>query len=90
MCIRDRLQEVKQRFDIVLVDSPPILGVSDSAVLVSEVDMTLMVVQPRKLPLDVYKRLPLNDARMKCGCLFSGRRQVCQDHRKIVSSFLIF
>ena len=28
------MQEVKQRFDIVLVDSPPILGVSDSAVIV--------------------------------------------------------
>lgn len=50
------LQEVKQRFDIVLVDSPPILGVSDSAVIVSEVDMTLMVVQPRKLPLKALLR----------------------------------
>lgn len=50
------LQEVKSRFDIVLVDSPPILGVSDSAVIVSEVDMTLMVVQPRKLPLKALLR----------------------------------
>ncbi len=50
------LQEVKQRFDVVLVDSPPILGVSDSAVIVSEVDMTLMVVQPRKLPLKALLR----------------------------------
>lgn len=50
------LQEVKQRFYIVLVDSPPILGVSDSAVIVSEVDMTLMVVQPRKLPLKALLR----------------------------------
>lgn len=50
------LQEVKQRFDMVLVDSPPILGVSDSAVIVSEVDMTLMVVQPRKLPLKALLR----------------------------------
>lgn len=50
------LQEVKKRFDIVLVDSPPILGVSDSAVIVSEVDMTLMVVQPRKLPLKALLR----------------------------------
>ena len=45
------LQEVKQRFDIVLVDSPPILGVSDASVIVSEVDMTFMVIQPRRLPL---------------------------------------
>ena len=33
--------------------------------------------------------LPLNDARMKCGCLFSGRRSGCQDHRKNVSSFFV-
>jgi len=31
----------------------------------------------------------LNDARMKCGCLFSGRRPGCQDHRKNVSSFFV-
>lgn len=50
------LQEVKQRFDIVLVDSPPILGVSDSALIVSEVDMTIMVVQPHKLPVKALFR----------------------------------
>ncbi len=50
------IQEVKERFDIILVDSPPILGVSDSAVIVSEVDMTFMVVQPRKLPVKALLR----------------------------------
>jgi capsular exopolysaccharide synthesis family protein len=44
------IQDVKQRFDLVLVDSPPILGVSDASVLASEVDLTLIVVQQRKLP----------------------------------------
>ncbi|MBJ7257657.1 MAG: polysaccharide biosynthesis tyrosine autokinase, partial [Akkermansiaceae bacterium] len=44
------IQDVKQRFDLVLVDSPPILGVSDASVLASEVDLTMVVVQHRKLP----------------------------------------
>jgi succinoglycan biosynthesis transport protein ExoP len=53
----DLIQEVKQRFDLVLVDSPPILGVSDAAVLASEVDLTMMVVQHRKLPRNMLMRV---------------------------------
>ena len=51
------LQDVKQRFDLVLVDSPPILGVSDAAVLASEVDLTMVVVQHRKLPRNMLVRV---------------------------------
>lgn len=51
------LQDVKQRFDLVLVDSPPILGVSDAAVLASEVDLTMVVVQHRKLPRNMLLRV---------------------------------
>ncbi|MEG0836554.1 MAG: polysaccharide biosynthesis tyrosine autokinase [Akkermansia sp.] len=50
------ISEAKKRFDIVLVDSPPILGVSDAAVITSAVDMTMMVVQPRKLPAKALLR----------------------------------
>jgi Mrp family chromosome partitioning ATPase len=48
---------VKQRFDLVLVDSPPILGVSDASVLASEVDLTMIVVQHRKLPRNMLMRV---------------------------------
>ncbi|MEJ6580748.1 MAG: polysaccharide biosynthesis tyrosine autokinase [Akkermansiaceae bacterium] len=51
------LSDVKQRFDLVLVDSPPILGVSDAAVLASEVDLTIVVVQHRKLPRNMLMRV---------------------------------
>ncbi|MEI6606308.1 MAG: polysaccharide biosynthesis tyrosine autokinase [Verrucomicrobiota bacterium] len=51
------IQDVKQRFDLVLVDSPPILGVSDAAVLASEVDLTMIVVQHRKLPRNMLLRV---------------------------------
>ncbi len=51
------VQDVKQRFDLVLVDSPPILGVSDASVLASEVDLTIIVVQHRKLPRNMLLRV---------------------------------
>ncbi len=51
------VQDVKQRFDLVLIDSPPILGVSDASVLASEVDLTMIVVQHRKLPRNMLIRV---------------------------------
>ncbi|GAA5497166.1 capsular exopolysaccharide family [Rubritalea squalenifaciens DSM 18772] len=53
----DLVQDVKQRFDLVLIDSPPILGVSDASVLASEVDLTMIVVQHRKLPRKMLVRV---------------------------------
>lgn len=50
------LSEVSRRFDIVLFDSPPVLGVSDASLLVSKVDATLLVLQPRKMPLKALLR----------------------------------
>ena len=53
----DLLADVKSRFDIVLIDSPPILGVSDASVLAAEADLTMIVVQHRKLPLHMLQRV---------------------------------
>ena len=50
------LSEVSKRFDIVLIDSPPVLGVSDASLLVSRADATLLVLQPRKMPIKALKR----------------------------------
>lgn len=51
------IADVKNRFDLVLIDSPPILGVSDAAVLASEVDLTMVVIQHRKLPRSMLLRV---------------------------------
>jgi len=48
--MRDLISELKQRYDFVLFDSPPIMGVSDASVLASMVDLTLLVIQYRKYP----------------------------------------
>lgn len=50
------LAEARKRFDIVLLDSPPVLGVSDASLLVSKADATLMVLQPRRMPLKALLR----------------------------------
>jgi capsular exopolysaccharide synthesis family protein len=44
------INELKQRYDFVFFDSPPIMGVSDASILASEVDMTLQVIQYRRYP----------------------------------------
>jgi capsular exopolysaccharide synthesis family protein len=48
--MKDLIAELKQRYDFVFFDSPPILGVSDAAVLASEVDMAIQVIQYRRYP----------------------------------------
>lgn len=51
------IADVKSRFDLVFIDSPPILGVSDASVLSSEVDLTIIVIQHRKLPRGMLVRV---------------------------------
>jgi succinoglycan biosynthesis transport protein ExoP len=48
--MKDFLKEVQGRYDFVLLDSPPLMGVSDATVLTSMVDLTLLVIQYRKYP----------------------------------------
>ena len=48
--LRAMLDILKERYDFVLLDSPPILGVTDAAILASEADGVLLVVQYRKYP----------------------------------------
>jgi succinoglycan biosynthesis transport protein ExoP len=48
---------VKQRFDVIFLDSPPILGVSDASVLASLADLTIIVVQHRRFPKSMLHRV---------------------------------
>jgi polysaccharide biosynthesis transport protein len=53
----DLISKLKQQYDLVFFDSPPILGVSDGSVLASEVDVTIMVVQHRRFPRAMLQRV---------------------------------
>jgi succinoglycan biosynthesis transport protein ExoP len=48
--MKDLIGELKQHYDFVFFDSPPVMGVSDASILASEVDMTLQVIQYRRYP----------------------------------------
>jgi len=48
--MKDFIKDVRQRYDFVFFDSPPIMGVSDASILASEVDLSVLVVQYRKYP----------------------------------------
>ena len=54
--LRAIIDHVKGRYDYVFFDSPPIMGVSDAAILCSEVDGVLMVIQHRTYPRAVSGR----------------------------------
>lgn len=48
--MKELIAQLKQRYDFVFFDSPPIMGVSDASILASEVDMTVQVIQYRRYP----------------------------------------
>jgi Mrp family chromosome partitioning ATPase len=51
------IADVKSRFDLVFIYYLTILGVSDASVLSSEVDLTIIVIQHRKLPRGMLVRV---------------------------------
>lgn len=48
--MKELVAELKQRYDYVFFDSPPIMGVSDASIIASLVDMTIQVIQYRRYP----------------------------------------
>jgi len=50
------IQELSHRFDVVLYDTPPILGISDAAVVAREVGNAILVVQHRRYPRALSQR----------------------------------
>jgi succinoglycan biosynthesis transport protein ExoP len=48
--MKEMIKELRERYDFIFFDSPPILGVSDASILASEVDLVMQVVQYRRYP----------------------------------------
>ncbi len=65
--MRDFIQAVSAEYDIVLIDTPPILPVTDSAIVAGQVDGVLLVYQAGKVGRLVLKRAKahLESARAK-------------------------
>ncbi len=54
--ISELVHSLKQKYDVVIFDTPPLVGISDSAVIAKEMDGVLLVVQYRKYPRDMIIR----------------------------------
>ncbi len=66
--LRDLVSLATERFDYVLIDGPPVIGLADALVLAGVAGSTLLVVEPgqtRKAALrDSLKRLRMGNARL--------------------------
>ena len=51
-----RQNETIKTFDIVFIDTPPIVGMSDANIIAKEVDSSILVVQYRKYPLNMIRK----------------------------------
>lgn len=50
------IETLKPHYDLILLDAPPVIGVSDTSVLVRGVDGVILVVQHRQYPRNMVKR----------------------------------
>jgi capsular exopolysaccharide synthesis family protein len=54
--MRELIGSLKQRYDMVFFDSPPVLGISDAPILAREVDLAVLVIQYRRYPRQLALR----------------------------------
>jgi capsular exopolysaccharide synthesis family protein len=67
--IRLLLDELKQRYDVVLIDSPPVLGISDGSIIAREVDYVILVIQHRRYPREISLRAKRAIAEVHGNCV---------------------
>jgi capsular exopolysaccharide synthesis family protein len=54
--LRDLITTLRGRYDRIVFDSPPVIGVSDTSVLISAVDSVVLLVQHRRNPQSMVLR----------------------------------
>ncbi|MBN2786553.1 MAG: polysaccharide biosynthesis tyrosine autokinase [Pontiellaceae bacterium] len=54
--IRELIGSLKTKYDVVLIDTPPLVGISDSAIIAKEADGAVIVVQYRKYPREMLNK----------------------------------
>jgi capsular exopolysaccharide synthesis family protein len=70
---REVLREMLDKFDHIIIDGPPVLGLADAPLLASNIEGTLMVIEAgairRAAALNAVNRLRGSDARLMGGSL---------------------
>lgn len=54
--IRELIKSLKSKYDLVLIDTPPVVGLSDASIIGKETDGSILVVQYRKYPQDMINK----------------------------------
>lgn len=54
--MKEFLKEAKEQYDIILLDTPPVLAVTDAQVLANQCDGTILVVSSGKAEIDAVKK----------------------------------
>ncbi len=54
--VKSMVKELGEKFDLVIFDSPPLMGISDTSIMAREVDGILLVLGYRKFPKEVAYR----------------------------------
>lgn len=54
--IGELVSSLKQKYDVVFIDTPPLVGISDSSIIAKETDGAVIVVQYRKYPRDMLMK----------------------------------
>lgn len=54
--MRNFLKQLREKYDLIILDSPPIIAVTDSEILTSMVDGTLLVVSSENTEIDMMER----------------------------------
>ena len=52
--MREFFEFLKSKFDLIVVDSPPFISVTDSEILFNVIDGTVLIAQANKTPLEAY------------------------------------
>ena len=80
--LKDLIKELKPKFDLILIDSPPVIPYSDASVLSSQIDGVLFVVQSAKTRREdiqqAYATLEDNHANV-LGVVLNRQKQVVPD-----------
>jgi len=75
--MNDFLEEVKEEYDMVIFDSPPILSTADAAILSAKVDGVLLVYRVGSVSRGLLKRAAAQLEQVKCnimGVILNGMR----------------
>lgn len=78
------LQELKNRYDSVILDGPPLITVTDAALLAPLVDGVLLVIEAGQTRIDMAqeaKSILQNAGARVIGCVLNGVRRKASDYR---------